>query len=79
MKKYKGTIRNKEGSTIPKMVTNVSKDFPDQLFLIKSDKKRPHIRLEQKMKVVFYKFMKEYESYKDGNIKNFEKTTKMVL
>ena len=48
MKKFQGTQRKKEVAAIPKMVSNVSKEFPDKLFLIKSDKKKPYLRLEQK-------------------------------
>ena len=61
------------------MESNVTKDFPDKLFLIKSDKKKPYVRIENKMKKVFDKFMAEYTVFKDLNFKNFEKTTKMVL
>jgi len=34
MKKYKGTAKTKKLSGIPKMVSNVNKEFPDRLFLI---------------------------------------------
>jgi hypothetical protein len=33
-------------SNIPEIKSNVSKDFPDKLYVIKSDKKKPWVRLE---------------------------------
>lgn len=48
MKKHKSTLRTKDNAFIPKMVSNVSKEFPDKLFVIKSDKKKPYVRLEKK-------------------------------
>ena len=65
-------------TNIPEMKSNLTKEFPDKLFLIKSDKKKPYIRLEEKMSKCFDKFMMEYKEFKKLNYKNFEKTTKML-
>ena len=42
MKKFQSTARKTEKSVIPTMVSNVSKEFPEKLFVIKSDKKKPY-------------------------------------
>ena len=47
------------------MLSNVSKDFPDKLYVVKSEKKKPYLRLEQKFLKVFDKFMVEYRKFKD--------------
>jgi len=65
-------------TNIPEMKSNLTKEFPDKLFLIKSDKKKPYVRLEEKMAKCFDKFMMEYKDFKKLNYKNFEKTTKML-
>ena len=67
-----------KSAPIPAMISNVSKEFPDKLYLIKSDKKKPYVRLEEKMAKCFNKFMGEYREFKKLNYKNFEKTTKML-
>jgi hypothetical protein len=46
MAKMKHQKRNNKASNIPEMKSNVSKDFPDRLYIVKSDKKKPYIRLE---------------------------------
>jgi hypothetical protein len=76
-KKYLGRV-NKNKAIIPVMKSNVSKEFPDHLYVIKSDKKKPYVRLEEKMAKCFDKFMAEYREFKKLNYKNFEKTTKML-
>jgi len=49
------------------------------LYVIKSDKKKPWVRLEEKMAKCFDKFMDEYRAFKKLNYSNFEKTTKMMF
>ena len=74
---YKGKASGKKVA-IPAMTSNVTKEFPDKLYVIKSDKKKPYVRLEEKIAKCFDKFMNEYRDFKKLNYKNFEKTTKML-
>ena len=51
----------------------------DKMFLIRREQERPYVRLDRKYKQLFNKAFKEYNSFKTSELKNFQKTTKMIV
>lgn len=51
----------------------------DKMFLIRREQERPYVRLDRKYKQLFNKAFKEYNSFKNSELKNFQKTTKMIV
>ena len=57
----------------------IGQSFPDKVFMIKKEKEKPYKKLDFKFTQLYNKAFKEYKTSRRNMIKNFKKTTKLVL
>jgi hypothetical protein len=70
---------NKKKDKEKKKVDLAPKVFPSQVAMFHIDKLRPYQRLDRKYQTLLLKYRTELEKFKEQDVNNFSKTTKMVM
>ena len=61
------------------MAPNTSVVMPKTLFVITADRKKPYKLLDAKYMMLFDRYMREFLTFKEQELRNFEKSTGMLL
>ena len=71
--------KKKDDKSAKRKADSQPKVFPSQVAMFHIDKLRPYQRLDRKYHALLLKYRTELEKFKEHDVNNFAKTTKMVM